>query len=327
MERCYWKATGKPDRKLEINAQFVSGLVFSPDSKQLAVSGSSDGEKSIRIWDLTNPDKPRCLLSTPVNHPVNAVAFSPDGKVWAGTTDPTKKDRVWVNYLDGAKKSYPLNLPAAAAAIAFSRDGRIVAVANGNVVGLYDWRSGLPGATVAVLKGHNGRVNSVKYSPDGRFIATASNDGTARLWDAETGTHIAGFAAEKSGYLNTAEFTPDSKSLVTAGEDSVVRIWDLMPFMHVKVESVPGTQTQRYTATFTDNAGHPRQESEVDSILVELKFAKAATIADQLKPKLSPAGEVVVDHRKNTITVRDTVANLRIFSNWIAEIDKAPPKP
>ena len=36
--------------------------------------------------------------------------------------------------------------------------------------------------------GHNGSVSGVAYSPDGTRIATAGDDGTARVFDAATGT-------------------------------------------------------------------------------------------------------------------------------------------
>ena len=33
-------------------------------------------------------------------------------------------------------------------------------------------------------------VNSAAFSPDGRFVVTASEDGTARVWEAATGKAI-----------------------------------------------------------------------------------------------------------------------------------------
>ena len=41
------------------------------------------------------------------------------------------------------------------------------------------------------LKGHEGGVNSAAFSPDGTRVVTASDDRTARVWDAATGAELA----------------------------------------------------------------------------------------------------------------------------------------
>ena len=46
-------------------------------------------------------------------------------------------------------------------------------------------------ATRTVLAGHGARVLSATYSPDGKRIVTASEDNTARVWEAETGRQVA----------------------------------------------------------------------------------------------------------------------------------------
>jgi hypothetical protein len=38
----------------------------------------------------------------------------------------------------------------------------------------------------SALEGHGGRVNAVSFSPDGTYLITASDDGTAILWDSST---------------------------------------------------------------------------------------------------------------------------------------------
>src|SRR5262249_5668238 len=43
----------------------------------------------------------------------------------------------------------------------------------------------------SVLKGHSGAVVWTDFSPDGRRVVTASDDTTARVWDAESGKEIA----------------------------------------------------------------------------------------------------------------------------------------
>src|SRR5262249_24593451 len=59
-----------------------------------------------------------------------------------------------------------------------------------------------------VLKGHSGEVNVAVYSPDGTRILTASDDGTARIWDAESGAEIA-VLRPNAGKIESAVFAPD----------------------------------------------------------------------------------------------------------------------
>ncbi len=71
---------------------------------------------------------------------------------------------------------------------------------------------------------HKEMVLSTTFSPDGRLIATASQDGTAHLWDAETGAPI-GPALPHDHYVIFANFSPDSRWLATGSQDGTAKIW------------------------------------------------------------------------------------------------------
>jgi WD40 repeat protein/DNA-binding XRE family transcriptional regulator len=75
------------------------------------------------------------------------------------------------------------------------------------------------------LRGHEGPVYKVDYSPDGKQIASAGGDGTARIWDAETGALLLTLAhpAEVGRVL----FSPDGTQLATGAADGLVRLWDV----------------------------------------------------------------------------------------------------
>ena len=68
-------------------------------------------------------------------------------------------------------------------------------------------------------------VDSAAFSPDGSRIVTASDDKTARVWDAATGKAIAVLSGHE-GKVHSAAFSPDGTRIVTASEDKTARLWD-----------------------------------------------------------------------------------------------------
>jgi hypothetical protein len=75
------------------------------------------------------------------------------------------------------------------------------------------------------LGGHDGAVSSAAFSPDGSRIVTASDDNTARIWDAATVKEIA-VLRDHDGPVTSAAFSPDGSHIVTASWDNTARIWD-----------------------------------------------------------------------------------------------------
>jgi dipeptidyl aminopeptidase/acylaminoacyl peptidase len=81
-----------------------------------------------------------------------------------------------------------------------------------------------PAAQLATLTGHGDVVNEARFSPDGKLIVTASDDNTARVWDAETGRLRA--TLTHAAAVNEASFSPDGKRIVTASYDQTARVWE-----------------------------------------------------------------------------------------------------
>jgi WD40 repeat protein len=73
-------------------------------------------------------------------------------------------------------------------------------------------------------QGHAEEVNTSKYSPDGKFIVTASNDKTAKIWNAVDGKFLRELAHTDG--VSSATFSPDSKQIVTSSTSGLVCIWN-----------------------------------------------------------------------------------------------------
>jgi len=58
-----------------------------------------------------------------------------------------------------------------------------------------------------------------------RHLISASEDGTLRLWEVETGAELRRFAGHDGGVNAVVVF--DQRHVVSASEDRTVRLWDL----------------------------------------------------------------------------------------------------
>lgn len=76
-----------------------------------------------------------------------------------------------------------------------------------------------------VFEGHKGAVYSAAFSPDEKLVVTASQDGTARIFDVRTGMLVATMAGH-AGAVLAAQFSPDGGRVLTASRDGTARIWE-----------------------------------------------------------------------------------------------------
>lgn len=72
---------------------------------------------------------------------------------------------------------------------------------------------------------HTGPINHAQLSPDDTRLVTASDDGTAFVWDLATGEKLTPPLRHGESVL-WATFSPDGRAVATGGGDGVARIWD-----------------------------------------------------------------------------------------------------
>jgi eukaryotic-like serine/threonine-protein kinase len=94
---------------------------------------------------------------------------------------------------------------------------------NGRTAIIRDLRSG---SALVTLKGHTNRVHSAAFDPEATRVVTASGDGTAKIWDAQSGKEVRTLGVPNARAIYDASFSPDGTKVATAGEDPTARIWD-----------------------------------------------------------------------------------------------------
>jgi WD40 repeat protein len=203
----------------------VTAIALTPDDARAV---TADDEGNVRIWDLTSG------TSVPVVEdeiwPVKVVAITPDGErvVLAnarGTIrvlDLESGSTVYLFNSEGQELETMAISPDGSRAI--SADAGRLGSAQGISVRVWDLTSG---TLIRVLVCHETNINAVAITREGNRAVAAGADGTARVWNLNTGATIHILKGHATADVADVAITPDGRYAVTTGSDGTARVWDL----------------------------------------------------------------------------------------------------
>jgi dipeptidyl aminopeptidase/acylaminoacyl peptidase len=194
-------------------------VVFSPDGKSLATSGT---DNIIRIWD-TVTGKER-FPAHGHQAEVSSVFFLPDQQTIL-TTGWDNTVRLWDAESGRESRRFP-DQGSALAAAALSPDRKTLATdaVYDDAAHLWDICSV---KAVRQLPGHQRYAACLAFSADGQLLATGDEQGTIRVWPVVGDRKPLQVMGRPFRPLRSLAFSPDGTMLATCGWDRMLRLWNV----------------------------------------------------------------------------------------------------
>lgn len=237
------------------SALFLDGsriAVSSLDESPFAIHAVPSGQRLAGIGRAR--EEPISIASSPTGDRIATVTRtrSAEGswQHWLSTWSPDGKElgRVHSRY---------------AWTLSFAPDGSRIAIGQYGLEALvYDAVTLQPSAA---LTGHTGNAWSSAWHPtEPDLLATCSDDGTIRLWNADSGANILAIDTGAS-HLGRVEFSPDGTTIAASSKEGVL-IWDLTYFDRHIAGNV-AYQVERLGDELGDAAGAAEVEAWAREVL------------------------------------------------------------
>ncbi|WP_341525543.1 DUF4082 domain-containing protein [Nostoc sp. UHCC 0302] len=300
----------------------IAGLVFSNNKLN-----SVGRDTTLQQWDSSTGKQLNVLRGH--EHPIRAVAASPDGKYLATVGEDTKV------YLWDAVTNKLSNIftdgKSFGNSVAFSPDNKFLATGDENGwINLYDVASG---RLLRTLLGHSSGVTGLAWSPNGvGTLASVSKDATARIWDTVKFEQRS-VLSDATKPLRTVAFSRDGTTLIAGGDDKKIFQWDLasskLRLTLNVTDAVTAIAVSPNGATITSaNASGDVSQSDAKSGVLKQTIQLTTSL---LSPVLDPVTDLLKSNSdgskalKPASSVKQTTSSSR--ETLIAAIPPAPGGP
>jgi WD40 repeat protein len=211
-------ATRREIHKCEGHAGWVCCVAVAPDGRRALTGGWSNGDDTVRCWDLDGGTE-RFRFQPPQG--AHTVAFAPDGRrALTGGLDKTV--RLWDLDSRQAIQSFEGHTEMVSS-VAVAPDGR-QAASCGSDRAVWLWPLDDPGRPARRLlpRDPDMRLRGVTFAPDGKTLASCGWGGQVILWDVAEGKQVRQW--QFPGWVNGIAFTPVGRHLAVANGNGTIYI-------------------------------------------------------------------------------------------------------
>jgi len=201
----------------------VYSVSFSPDGKVLAVGGLMN---DVIIFDLETRQTVADLVAD--HEYITNLVFSPDGQTLLVSYErPENIMKTWdtATWLETATFTHVTDR-IDYHDVLFTPDGKQLVIASTEAVEIKFWDLETQKVTQEFPE-HTRAPYQIAFSPDGSLLASASDDGTLRFWDMETGVIV---KTIRNGHETGAvAFSPDGTLIAFSVWGKGVQVWAVTP--------------------------------------------------------------------------------------------------